>query len=119
VKAKISPLDELCLALALDSFKATGEYKIQLNDWDTKPAWSKTFSNFRPFMLKAYAKHSKPNNSTAKSAGFVITNAARARFPMMKPSPTSEPNKKQKQHGPLQKLPRACKKGMTTKSKRW
>jgi hypothetical protein len=35
-KAQIAPMPELCLALALDSFKATGEYEIALCDWDKK-----------------------------------------------------------------------------------
>ncbi len=78
-KAQIAPMPELRLALALDSFKATGEYEIALGDWDKKPTADKTFANFRPFILKEYAKRSKPNNSTAKSAGFGIANAAQAR----------------------------------------
>jgi hypothetical protein len=77
-KAQIAPMPELRLALALNSFKATGEYEIALGDWDKKPAADKTFTNFRPFILKEYAKHSKPNNSTAKFAGFGIANAAHA-----------------------------------------
>ena len=78
-KAQIAPMPELRLALALDSFKATGEYEIALGDWDKKPTADKTFANFRPFILKEYAKRSKPNNSTAKSAGFGIANAAQVR----------------------------------------
>ena len=77
-KTHIAPMPELCLALALDSFQATGEYEIALGDWDKKPTADKTFANFRPFILKEYAKKSKPNNTTAKSAGFGIANAAQA-----------------------------------------
>jgi hypothetical protein len=45
----------------------------------TKNTTDKTFASCCPFILKEYANPSKPNNSTAKSAGFGIANATQAR----------------------------------------
>jgi hypothetical protein len=80
-KAQVNPMPEVLLALALDSFKATGEYEIAIEEWEKKPLPDKTFANFRPFILKEYVKRSKPSNATAKSARFEITNAATTNAP--------------------------------------
>ena len=41
-KAHVNPMPEVRLTLALDSFKATGEYEIAIEEWEKKPITDKT-----------------------------------------------------------------------------
>ena len=64
----------LRLALALATFKGTGEYDDSIREFEARATPDKMLVNFRPYIINEYAKKSKTNRSTAKSVGFGIAN---------------------------------------------
>ncbi|KAL7489366.1 LOW QUALITY PROTEIN: hypothetical protein ACHAW6_016078 [Cyclotella cf. meneghiniana] len=54
----------------------TGEYKIALKAFKSKPNATQMFVNFCTFIVAKYSKHFKNNCTKAKSVGFGITNQA-------------------------------------------
>ncbi|KAL7474243.1 hypothetical protein ACHAWX_000022, partial [Stephanocyclus meneghinianus] len=54
----------------------TGEYKIALKAFKSKPLATQMFANFCTFIVAKYSKHFKNNCTKAKSMGFGITNQA-------------------------------------------
>jgi hypothetical protein len=63
-----------CLTLAKSAFKATGEYKVGLNDLKTDRTVDHTFMNFNTFITNEYSKHVKGNKISAKAVSFGIVN---------------------------------------------
>ena len=64
------------LALAKSAFQATGEYKVALNTFKSKPTPDQFFANFRLFIIAEFSKHHKNDKTRAKSVGFGIANQA-------------------------------------------
>jgi hypothetical protein len=58
------------LAIALTSFKSSGEYDAALREWDQRTAANKTFKEFRKIIVDEFTKHERRNKSTAKSVKF-------------------------------------------------
>ena len=50
-KKKIAPQPLMCLALAKAAFETTGEYKVALKAFESKPAPDQTFENFARLLL--------------------------------------------------------------------
>ena len=67
---------KLRLAIALTSFKSSGEYDAALREWDQRTAADKTFKDFRKIIVDEFTKHERRNKSTAKSVKFGIANQA-------------------------------------------
>ena len=117
-KAHVNPMPKVRLALALDSFKATGKYENAIEEWEKKPLADKTFANFRPFILKEYAKKSKPSNTTASPPGSELPTRQLPVPHTMKPSPNSAYSSMPKQLGTCPKLRKAYKRATASRSKR-
>jgi hypothetical protein len=75
-KAGIPAQPELRLATSLCWFQHSGKFDYVLDNWEAKPTAQKTFSNFRVFIQKEFAKRTKRDKQTAKSVGRDIANAA-------------------------------------------
>ena len=65
----------LCLALAKNAFKVTGEYDAAIFEFKAKPKADPTFAKCLIFTVNKYTKHIKCNKMMAKSVGFGIVNA--------------------------------------------
>ena len=74
VKAGIPAQPELRLATALCWFQQSGEFDSALREWHLKPAANKTFTEFRVFIQKEFAKRQKRDKATAKATGRGIAN---------------------------------------------
>jgi hypothetical protein len=74
VKAGIPAQRELRLATALCWFQQSGEFDSALELWETKPTASKTFSAFRVYIQKEFAKRTKRDKQTAKASGRGLAN---------------------------------------------
>ncbi|KAL7475096.1 LOW QUALITY PROTEIN: hypothetical protein ACHAW6_006934 [Cyclotella cf. meneghiniana] len=59
VKAGIPAQPVLRLALFKAQLQATGEFDLEIDEWDRKTATSKTFANFRPYIQKKLFKLAK------------------------------------------------------------
>jgi hypothetical protein len=73
-KAGIERNPILRLRLIKAAIKATGEYDIELAEWERKPDNEKSFRNFRPYFQKQWAKKNSKNRTNSKSASFGIAN---------------------------------------------
>ena len=73
-KAGIPAQPQLRLATALCWFQQSGEFDSALETWEAKPTASKTFSAFRVFIQKEFAKRTKRDKQTAKASGRGIAN---------------------------------------------
>jgi hypothetical protein len=52
--------------MALYYFKSTGEFDAAVQEWEAKPAATRTWQNIKSFILAEYAKENKQNKLTAK-----------------------------------------------------
>ena len=65
----------LCLAFALASTYATGEYKNTLQEWYAKGDTIKTFPNFWVYIQNEFSKKTKHSKTSAQSGGHGIANS--------------------------------------------
>ena len=79
-KAGINRNPILRLRLIKAAIKATGEYDIELAEWERKPNSEKSFRNFRPYFQKQWAKKNSKNRTNSKSASFGIANNAQEKL---------------------------------------
>lgn len=59
--------------------KQTGEYDIELNNWELKPTADQTFANFRPYFQKEWVRKNHKNRTNTKTASFGIANNAQSK----------------------------------------
>ena len=76
VKAGIPAQPQLRLATALCWFQQSGEFDNAIREWHLKPTAAKTFTAFRVFIQKEFAKRQKRDKQTAKATGRGIANSA-------------------------------------------
>ena len=74
VKAGIPAQPQLRLATALCWFQQSGEFDNAIREWHLKAAAGKTFTAFRVFIQKEFAKRQKRDKQTAKATGRGIAN---------------------------------------------
>lgn len=58
--------------------KQTGEYDIELNNWELKPIADQTFVNFRPYFQKEWVRKNHKNRTNTKAVSFGIANNAQS-----------------------------------------
>lgn len=75
-KAGIAAQPVLRLALFKAQVQATGEFDLEIDEWDRKTATSKTFANFRPYIQKKWARKHAKNRTNTKTPAFGIANSA-------------------------------------------
>jgi hypothetical protein len=80
IKAGIERNPILRLRLIKAAIKATGEYDIELAEWERKADDEKTFRNFRPFFQKQWAKKNSKNRTNSKAASYGIANNAQEKI---------------------------------------
>ena len=76
IKAGIPAQPVLRLALFKAQLQATGEFDLEIDEWDRKTATSKTFANFRPYIQKKWARKHAKNCTNTKTPAFGIANSA-------------------------------------------
>lgn len=66
----------LCLERFKADIRATGEYTVELAEWEAKPTADKTFANFKPFFQKKWTDKRRFNQASGTTARGALANTA-------------------------------------------